>query len=555
MKKITLYIFALLSIGYIIGCTQFEEYQSDVVLPKPTATLSVSEVADSSFTLDISTDKAGYLGYVVLSDTAATVPAISILSESLAGAASTVELKTFNLDGAGTTTLSIKGLMPNKYYKVAVAASNADGVESDVQTYIVKTDDGVGPSLSSTSPAKSTDPSQAANFNVVLKFDEPIGTVDASKFTFTYIIDEVDAGADTAYIDPANPFQVIVTQSRVAHAGEYVSLSYDDGAVEDLSGNPVAAKISGVNGGSLVGLYWRVENVDWDIDVATVVPEIGSAVSNLGFSVQFKTPFPVTNNADDGSVRFIVTSTGKTTIYDVPATDIVVNSADSTVIINKPFAPNYGDMVYLEMDEGTLLDDYDNPNTVIESGVDGIANEGDPVTVVSWFISYGYTRDMILGTYTFSGVSYWAGSDESFDVEIVADPADESKVIINGFYGSQTPIPATFDGDFATLTVSTESDYLLGDLFNDGGETSFWSYQETQFVLNISPNGDMVTDPNYWLALYWVSADGNDEGWVNLFTESTWTKQGAAATSSSKLKSSSILQIRRGIPKDGIVKK
>ena len=84
MKKRILYFLALLSLGYIVGCTQFEDYQSTEVLTKPTATLSVSNVADSSFIIDLSTDKAGYLGFVVLKDTAAQVPAISILSQSLA---------------------------------------------------------------------------------------------------------------------------------------------------------------------------------------------------------------------------------------------------------------------------------------------------------------------------------------------------------------------------------------------------------------------------------------------------------------------------------------
>ena len=32
-------------------------------------------------------------------------------------------------------SVSISGLMPNTYYKVAVASSNVDGVESDVKTF------------------------------------------------------------------------------------------------------------------------------------------------------------------------------------------------------------------------------------------------------------------------------------------------------------------------------------------------------------------------------------------------------------------------------------
>ncbi|MFV0592463.1 MAG: hypothetical protein ACK5M7_13835 [Draconibacterium sp.] len=557
MKKIIAYIFTFVALGYIIGCTQLEDYESSEVLPQPTATLSVSAVADSSFTLDIASDKAGILGYALLDDTAASVAAISILSQSISGGSSTVSTSTFDLTGSGNTTLHMTGLMPNTYYKVVVASSNTDGVESEVKSMIIKTDDGVGPSLVSISPSRSLDPTQTTGFNVVLTFDEPIGMVDGSKFTFTYYVEGVEMTADTAIIDPEDNKKVTVVQSYNAYAGDYVFLSFGNAAVADLSGNPVSEFASGVVEGSPVGLYWRVENIGWDIDVTTVVPEKGTAVSDAQFAVQLKTPFPVSLSSDveDSSVRFIVKVEGKTTIYDVPAANLEVNAADSTLTIYKPFTPTYGEMVYVEIDEGVLLDEFDNPNNVIESGIDGIANEGDLVTEVGWLISYGYTRDLIIGTYTFSGVSYWEGADESFNVEIVADPNDESKVIINGFYGSSTPIPATFNGDFATLTVTAEEDYLLGDLFADSGETYFWSYEESEFIMNIQPNGDLITDPYYWLALYWVAADESDEGWVNIFTSSTWTKTGsAAATKSSLINYKSEPTIRKGIPRNGIVK-
>jgi len=559
MKKIIAYIFTFLAFSFMLGCTQFEDYKSSDVLQQPTATLSVAAIADSSFTLDISTDKAGILGYAVLSDTSSSVAAISILSQSIGGGASTVASTTFSLDAPGGTSINMGGLMPNSYYKVFAASSNTDGVESEVKSFLVKTDDGVGPTLVSTSPANTTT-DLASDFIMVLVFDEPIGAVDASKFSLNYFIEGVDAGINSAVIDPDNNKQVIVTQSLEAYAGDYVFLSYEEGAVEDLSGNPVEAMLSGVNGGSAVGIYWRTENIGWDIDVTTIVPERGTAVSDPEFYVQFKTPFVVTLSEDvvDGSVRFIVKTEGKTTIYDVPADNLMVDESDSTFTIYKPFVPTYGEMVYLEIDEGVLLDDYENPNNVIESGIDGISNEDDPVTTVGWLISYGYSRDMILGTYTFSGISYWEGADESFDVEIVADPEDESKVLINGFYGSAVSIPATFDGDFATVTVSAEEDYLLGDLFDDGGETFFWSYEDTKFVMNILPNGDLVTDPNYWLALYWVAADASDEGWVNIFTQSTWSKAGTTANAitakSSVLDVNLDHKIRKGIPRDGIRK-
>lgn len=526
MKKIQLYLIAILLFGIAISsCTEFLDQETIDPETPPVASLEVSAVADSSFTLNFSSDKAGYLGYALVSDTTVMATALNILSGSIAGESSTIANEVFESESAGSYTINISGLNPNKYYKVFCSATNANGVQSNLESYLFKTNDNYGPSLMETSPSRSLDPEQSTDFEVVLTFDEPIGSVDASKFTFKYYNEDIEATAGSAEVNPANSMQVIVKQAKEALAGDYVFLSYEEGAVKDLSGNSAAARESGIVEGAAAGLYWRAENISWDFAVENIMPQAGSATSDLDFMVTLKAEFPVVLNEDyaEGDVRFVATSAGKSTTYFLTADYISVT--DSNIVIYKPFTPSYGENVYLEIDEGVFLNDFDNPNGVIESGIDGIANEDDPITEVGWFMSYGYTRDLVIGTYMFSGVSYWEDSNEQFEVEIIADPADDSKVIINGFYGSTTPIPATFDGDFGTLTVVCEEDYLLGDLFEDGGETYFWSYEEDKFVINISSDGNMVTDANYWLALYWVAADGSTEGWKNIFTGSTWTKQ------------------------------
>ncbi len=276
MKNRILYILALLSMGYFVGCTKFEEYQSTEVLIKPVATLSVSDVADSGFVIDISTDKAGYLGFAILSDTALQVQAISILSQSLAGDPSTLILQTYKLTGAGSTSLGIGGLMPNTYYKVAVASSNIDGVESDVKTFLVKTNDGIGPSFKSSSPAISSSAAVSVGSDIVLTFDEPIKVNPNKKFTFTYYFEGVtiDITLDNTKVSGNT---ITVPQPHVGHAGDYFFLSWEAGAVIDLSGNPCNERISGVVNGSLVGNYYRFEKVGFSVSDKTVLPESGSA--------------------------------------------------------------------------------------------------------------------------------------------------------------------------------------------------------------------------------------------------------------------------------------
>ena len=543
MNKIILSTLTLLLV-FVVGCTKFEDYESKKLADAPTVSLATEEIKDSSVVVSFTSSATGFLSFVLLEGVANATPDSTAL----------IELNVDAFDGGSYEVLTagekiaheFSGLQQNTVYEVFAVSQNADGVLSKVSdALMIKTSDAYAPVLDDVAPSISTTPEKAVDFEVTLTFDEPIGTVDASKFTFTYFLEDAEAKAGSAVVNEENPYEVIVTQSRSAHTRDYVFLSYDEGAVLDIVGNPVAAQISGLDEeGYLVGLYWRAVPEPFAFDVATFTPENGSAVSDPEFVIEFTAPVPVESDAADGDIKIIVVGSGVKSIYDVPAANILVDENGTGIQVVKPVAPTYGEMVYIEIAAGTFTDDYGNPNIVIESGIDGIAAEDDPITEIGWLISYGYEMDMILGMYTFNGINHSNpayGTDQSFEVEIVADPENANQVLILGFYGSETPIPAVFNGDFATLTVAVpETDFLLGDLFGDGSETYFWSYDETQFVINILPNGDMVTDPYYWLALYWELDDEN-AGWLNVFVESNWEK--IVADGSKSLKSAGMKRL------------
>jgi hypothetical protein len=557
MKKIITRITAVLFLGLLImGCDEWETYENPALQSAPDVTLSLVSVQDSTVTVGVNTNASGYVSVMITDDTTMTEEDVDgelLLIGNISG----IESQILEAASAGTVQYSFSsGLIQNSYYQVFAVASNEDGMYSSVQKLLVQTDDSYAPYLKSTAPSKSTEAAQENTFSVELEFSEPVQLSDDPVFKFSYYYDDEEhvVDADNIVVDGST---VTVSQNKIPHNGEWVFLSWEEGAVTDfLAGTPnkVAAQTSGVVEGALAGLYWRVQHVPFDVSAANFMPEVGSSVSDAQFDIMYKFPFPVSFALDgddapvyeEGDINVTFWEEGKKVVLDVPFDHLGI-SDDSTLVISLPEAANYGNWVSVNIAEGVVVDTYENPNAAFES---------DSKTGAYWLISYGYTRDMIIGTYTFSGVSYWEGNDESFDVEIIADPEDDSKVIINGFYGSATPIPATFDGDFATLTVSAETDYLLGDLFDDGGETYFWSYDETQFVINILPNGNMVTDPYYWLALYWVAADESDEGWVNIFVESTWTKkEGETATTGEKSGQIDKMKIlRNGIPRNGIRK-
>src|SRR6056297_3201842 len=122
MKKIKSIFLVSLAISLIFfGCNPLEDYESIEVDVKPNAGINVSSVTDSAFTLTMSSDKAGYIGYAIFEDTSATVTAINILALSYEGEAGNIEVGNAYLEEAGEIDTIIGDLTPNSYYRAFVA--------------------------------------------------------------------------------------------------------------------------------------------------------------------------------------------------------------------------------------------------------------------------------------------------------------------------------------------------------------------------------------------------------------------------------------------------
>jgi hypothetical protein len=368
MKKTLLYIIAIFSIGvYIAGCEQLEDYESSEVLSRPTATLSVSAVGDSSFTLGISTDMAGYLGYALASDTSRSLTEpISILSLSLRGGAGIVANQAFKYGGARDTTIYIKGLMPNTYYKVFAASNNIDGVESEIQSYLLKTNDGIGPSFVSSSPGISNQATVSAGTSIVLTFDEPVKVNPEKKFIFTYYYENV---TEEITLNESNVSgkTVTVPQTHTGHPGDYFFLSWEAGAVTDLSGNPCNERVSGVIGGSLRGNYYRFEYANFSVADKSIVPESGSVVAAHDFVVDISFPFEIDlEDLTADMVKFRYSNWLATVTTEVSASGNCEIINDTTLRITQPRVPDHGDNIALYIAEGVISDKYSNVNDLSE---------------------------------------------------------------------------------------------------------------------------------------------------------------------------------------------
>ncbi|RIH63883.1 hypothetical protein D1164_17235 [Mariniphaga sediminis] len=559
MKNIIIKITTVLFLGLLImGCEKWDEYESADLASAPEATLSLVAVQDSAVTVSVNTNVAGYVSIVITDDT--TLTAADIDGELLLIG---------NIDGLGDTLVGVESaqavqhtfktdLTQNMPYMVFAVASNGDGVYSAVKELKVQTDDSYAPYLVSTTPSKSPDAEQENSFSVELKFSEPVQLGEAPVFKFSYYFDDEEhvVDADTITVDGN---LVTVYQSKVPHNGEWVFLSWEEGAVTDfLAGTPnkVEAQTSGVVEAELTGLYWRVQHVPFEMSVESFMPEAGSAVSDNQFDIMYKFPYAVSFATDDegdpvyedGDVTVVFWKEGKQVILEIPSGNLSITN-DSTLVIALTEAASYGDWVSVSIAEGVVVDMYENPNAAFESDNESGAN---------WLVSYGYTRDMIIGTYTIFGVSHPAFDfDESFEVTIEEDTENENQVIVTGMYYSDVPITAVFDGDFATLTFNfplQDDGYNwidIGDIYGDGdGSTnSLEVYGDDHFVCQIDADGNMSTGDEYWWGSYYYGVDA--DGWNNIFVASTWTKM-ESGVEASALKSGSLDKkkiLHSGIPR------
>lgn len=511
MKKILFYFLAILATGFsFTGCDPFEEYESSDVLAEPTTTLTVSAVEDSSFVLDVASDMAGYLGYVVVTDTTMTVPeAISLISGSLDGASGIYEAKVYTLESAGSQTATIADLMPNTYYKVFAASSNADGVESVVESQLVKTDDGIGPTFVSSSPSISNQPAVAIGTSIVLTFDEPIQVNPDKKFTFTYYFEDVtvDVMLDDESVSGKT---VTIPQPREGHAGDYFFLSWEAGAVEDLSGNACAERISGVIGGLLRGNYYRFEKIPFEFALTSVVPENGSVISLTDTYVDISYAFSVELSEDltDDMVKFKYTSFDGKVVTEVSAAEYCEIIDDTTLRITQPHEPAAGDVISLYLEEGVVLDGYGNPSAASDY-------------VVSWTLPR-LTMESLVGEYTVSGTSYWEPYDVVTDVVTIAlNPEDPTTFLITGIFesllGASLPMEATFDAANSIINIPEQ---IIGQ--DDTYIYTASSDITADYSINvyIGADGTMTSD----LALNIYSLEFSWVGYGEYLPEVTWTK-------------------------------
>ena len=495
-----------------------KDYKAVTLKAPATATVSVTSIADSTALLNYSLSVTGrlYVAVVPGTDETPAPDAQAILKQTVGGAVFSKQI-ILNDAGALSSSVIVSGLVQNTSYKVFALPVNDDGVLGEiVTTEAFSTSDHHAPVLdldSGVNPAITGNASIDLNFKPVLTFDEPVVLAETFSIKMGYRnavtleIVWVDVPKDSITISGRN---VTIAQPATTMNGQYVFLSIGDGSIKDRAGNSYEGVTSGIIGGYLEGIYWRIK---FSLTATRQILPAVSVTSDVSMKITLDYPmkmrFPTAGEGGYVQGNVVVRYYTSTTTVDVkvPQANVAVVN-DTLVQITLPRTPVYGETVTFMMAEGAMRNAYGNPSKAIAFGDK------------EWFISYGYDRSLIIGDYIVHCVSTFSGSVYDFNVTIAEDTEDSDQVIITGLEGSTEPVMGIFDGDFGTLTIP--QDQSLGDLLGDGSQVLLWSNtSETgDLVGNIDSNGNIVMD---WAS--YISGGAYDGYYYDRYYGSTWTKQ------------------------------
>ncbi|MDI3528045.1 MAG: hypothetical protein PWR03_2229, partial [Tenuifilum sp.] len=428
MRKLNLFksiFLSALALLTVVSCEKdmFKEYDSVEPGAPTTVTLAVHSIADSTAKLDYSVSGVGRLHVVVVSGNDETaVPSVQDMVDlNVSGAVFSkgVKITDANLEG----TIEISDLVQNTSYKLFAITTNADGVPSEVQTTdAFTTSDTFVPEIDITediTPAISSEAKQEVGFDVLLSFNEPMVLAETYTIKMGYYdpntgdINWFDVPKDSIDIT-GNVVTIKQPQSASAQfTGMYVFLTIDEGSLTDRAGNPYEGITSGIVGGNLAGIYWRNEWVNQNETAVAPTDEILTDPASLSITLTYPNNLSTSSldNYDKSSIVVRFYNDETTTDYKVDASLLTIT--DNTLTIDLPKLPNYGDHVTFMMQEGALWDVYGNDLDSINFGN------------YEWFISYGYTRDLIIGSYTAACVSFFDNNTYNYSVTIEEDPNDE----------------------------------------------------------------------------------------------------------------------------------
>lgn len=491
MKKL---LYSLLALTFVLaGCEKFEEYTSEQYPAGPSITVEATQVTDSTFNLTI-TPAAGtyFYSYVVEKANEPTDhKAADLLKGTYKGIANQVidatkvPVLTNNMRKSGAPLL-----LPNTTYQIYAVASSDKGITGEVVNVSVKTTDALKPSPKTI---------LATGKSIAVTFSESLvrgtGKVTAKyykEFDLTNPITEIVPEEDIVIAG-----KVVTFNSPGAHAGAFVTISWEEGAFKDIYGNTCNAFTSGLNmtTGKFTGVNYRVATAEFTIaDSCFIAPEVGSFfVDWKAFNGEIdlaKNIFVKSSTLKSGDLKVIYSSSIKKAYMNLEKTDWSV--AGSKLTFKLPVEPGFGDNVGFVMNKSVIFDVWGNPNAAY-------TNE-----TKKWN-RFLFTKNLVLGDFRLDGTSVYDGKDYEFGTgTITEDPDAANGLILKDFIETGFKMSGEYDLDNGKMYLYSWDS--LGNATLSGVEYEFYNYNFVNtnadlIEFTINPTGT-ITSSQYAILVY-----------------------------------------------------
>lgn len=570
MKKYVLTLLA--AAATFAACTKFVEdpkiEYATIEAPEVTATTA----SDNSIVVTIAPKEGTtFYSYVVAKGVAKPVDAKALLQGKSGLTPVTIEdkecaevVEIVPASKASSTAtidqvkfLTIEGLIPYTYYTVYAVATNAQGVISDVATASTRTSDSTVPSYED----HATEEADSVMYYQI-SFSDPIKLSGEGDLTLHIYGENYFDNTTLNCIEIKN---VVIAPENISDEGgvitvkipkdyyipgAFVDLTWPEGFVKNAQDMPCAAfPYTGLyydaeNGLTPNGISAHYEYVDFALsffataeeeeafleaqeDEEEIVPETVyySDWQALQMVAYARTDAPLADKTKTAKASVSVSdAAGRVVSY--PVTPGMTQEGNIAVELGED--PGFGTVATYTIEAGSYVDIFGNEN--LEYSLD----------YGTYFCSYGYSINDVVGTYNVTGSEYDFSSDKPIAFEpktltiVKSDDSEKGNVMITNYFGIPCikPVYADFDVDAGKLTIF-EWQVFYARLYQ-GGDTpddksddvvaNFYhsSNNQEDLVLNMYESGVLSNPSDSFGAYLYISKEM--QGYNFMLVDVTATK-------------------------------
>lgn len=522
MKKI---LFSLAVVLGMASCTTWDDEHTQSYGDGPAVTIDLTTTTDSTFTFTVNPAQGtNYYSYAVAPGSAAEdISAESVYKTLVPGAIASAITK---YDKSASVTVNMRNAKgaplcsPNTSYVVYAVAASDKGVVGKVTTIVVKTTDGKV-------PVAIDVPEDVEGEEIAVTFSESV-QLQPGKVTAKYYREwdpefkAIDVPSEDIIITVANNKAVFKVQN--VPAGAYVFFSWPEGAFVDSFGNSCPAMNSDFNWstGALQGVALHLTNKSWAIKASNLSPEAGTLISDYTtFEGTMEFDMPVFRNDEEveaGDISVVYTTKKKSLTIALDPTDWSVSG--NKVTFHLPEAAEPGAIITIKVKADVLFDICGNGNEAFETTSKDV-----------WWKYFAATKDMVLGNFAFSYVSYFDDEPawyEGGNLTIKEDPERENGIIVSNFYLDDSEL--TGYTDIPAGKMYLDNMQIIGTFTNSKGTTYGLAlinpFSDGPMEFGINADGTL-TSSDVGICAY-DETFTNKIGWWDVFAPAVFTKQTTA---------------------------